>query len=205
MWGSPISSCTNFCRPRTKVQFHLFHCSISHSQDFKRTTPVVENLQTLKNFQKHTQTHTLQKWKKQCFFAFSFMFAVKFFFKRSAPAIHRLIIFRKVTFLQLQNPSHGFNCKHATLNPPGTTMSWIGDPRCFTGSASCNPRWTPPGGWKLELGWCEKRIINVGSWLFLNAVGCMEDFWCVRYLLIGNIERMDVEVHFLHSEDDGRD
>lgn len=84
---------------------------------------------------------------------------------------------------QLQNPSHGFNCKHATLNPPGTTMSWT--VTRWTGSAHAPPGFPPPGG--VNVGkWDEvkKKVITVGSGLFLNAVGCMEDFWCVRYLLI---------------------
>lgn len=206
MWGSPISSCTNFCRPRTKVQFHLFHCSISHFARFRKEQhqwwKISKHEKISKNTHRHTRTHF--KNQKQCFFVFSFMFAVKFFYKKSAPAIHRLINFRK-------GPSFNFRIQAtgSAANMPLWILQappWAQVTRWITGFRSMHPRWTPPGGGLKVKSWDEvkKNVIKL-----VPDFSCMLlDVWkisdvfdtCWLY-----IERMDVEVHFLHSEDNGRD
>ena len=179
MWGSP-----HICSPHLFMHqflsathksssFTCFTAPFPISQDFKKNNTSGENLQTSKKkVQKHALTHPLQKWKKN--FAFSFMFAVKFLQKTCThhPSSHH---FSKGTFLQLQNPSHGFNCKHATLNPPGTTMS-SGHARKHRGSGFMHPqRWGDRhqvAGGKYAAG---MRFLT----FLQNAVGCMEDFWCL--------------------------
>ena len=142
--GPRICSCTNFCRPRTKVQVSpvsLLHFPFRKIS--KRTTAVGENLQTLKKRSKNTHTHTHFKNQKQRFFAFSFMFAVKFFTNKVHPpsAIHRLINFRKVTFLlhleRIQATGSTANMPLWILQaPPWAQVTRGGS----TGeAASCNP------------------------------------------------------------------
>ena len=102
--GSTISSCTIFCRPRTKVQFHLFHCSISHFARFqKNITSGGKSPNIKKKVQTHTHTHT-SKMKKTMFLCFFLHVCCEVFFKKKK-CTHPSIVssfFVKVTFLQLE-------------------------------------------------------------------------------------------------------
>ena len=125
-----------------------------------------------KKVQTHTHTHT-SKMKKTMFLCFFLHVCCEVFFLKKK-CTHPSIVssfFVKVTFLQLeriQATGSTANMPLWILQAPPWAESVI-DHRCFTGSASCNHRWTATRWLKVGAGMMWKR--NHQCW-FLTFLEC---------------------------------